>query len=113
MPNVIEFEPRRNDDEWRQQIEDVLSRGYGMFRFQKVNGEVRELVCSLMPHLFPEPKGDSKNNKSPGNLTVWAHAEDGFRTIKYDKVIRFKFLGLDPIVTEQTSNTEISTIAPE
>tara|TARA_B100000287_G_C20301167_1_gene649899 strand:- start:279 stop:620 length:342 start_codon:yes stop_codon:yes gene_type:complete len=113
MPNVIEFESRRNDDDWRQDVENALSLGYGIFRFQKVDGSIRELMCSLKPELFPEPKGDSKNQSKPGLLTVWGHEEQGFRTIKYDKVINFKFLGRDPIVTEQTSETTISTVSPE
>ena len=66
MPNVIEFESRRNDDDWRQDVENALSLGYGIFRFQKVDGSIRELMCSLKPELFPEPKGDSKNQSKPG-----------------------------------------------
>ena len=43
MPNVEEkyFEPRRNDDEFRNEVIGLLQTGNGRFRFQKVNGEVK------------------------------------------------------------------------
>ena len=33
MPNVIEFHPERNDDDWRNRVQELLKGGYGQFRF--------------------------------------------------------------------------------
>ena len=52
MPNVIEFEPRRNDDDYRREIEELLRYNHGQFTFQKVDGSIREMKCTLKADLL-------------------------------------------------------------
>ena len=79
MPNVIEFHEQRNDDDWRNRVQDLLKGGYGQFRFQKVDGSIRELMCTLRPDLFPESDWDADSNQAkPGLLVVWAPKEKGY-----------------------------------
>jgi len=119
MPNVIEFHPERNDDDWRNRVQDLLKGGYGQFRFQKVDGSIRELMCTLRPDLFPESDWDADSNQAkPGLLVVWAPKEKGYRTIKYEKVISFKFFGAEPDDNQSkkehpTTNTSVTTATVE
>ena len=102
MPNVEEkeFHPERNNDEWRQSVEGLLQQGNGKFTFQKVDGSVRDMYCTLQPTVLPETVNtELKNNAKPGILTIWDIEKEGWRSMRYENVIRFKFLGdqtIDP-----------------
>ena len=43
MPNITEFHPDRNNDEWRKSVEDLLKPGNGKYHFQKVDGSLRDM----------------------------------------------------------------------
>jgi len=96
MPNVdeINFHPERNDDEWRQNVEGLLKTGNGKFHFQKVNGSLRDMFCTLNPSALPEGYNSELSSQSkPGTLTVWDIEKDAWRSMRYDSIIQFKFLG--------------------
>ena len=96
MPNLQEkdFHPKRNDDEWRRQVETLLATGNAKFHFQKVNGELRDMYCTLNPAVLPETRNsEMSNNAKPGILVVWDIENNGWRSMKYESVIGFKFLG--------------------
>ena len=103
MPNVIEFEPRRNDDEYRREIEELLRFNHGQFTFQKVDGSIREMKCTLQAHLLPEGYTGEESKAKPGLLVVWDTENDGWRSIKYESVIRFTSLGPTNTPKEQVS----------
>ena len=92
MPNVIEFEPRRNDDDYRREIEDLLRNNYGEFTFQKVDGSIRYMKCTLKPEVLPE-QNNQVSQANPGLLVVWDTEMEGFRSVRYDTVIRYTNLG--------------------
>ena len=92
MPNVIEFEPRRNDDDYRREIEDLLRNNYGEFTFQKVDGSIRYMKCTLKPDVLPE-QNKEVSQANPGLLVVWDTEMEGFRSVRYDTVIRYTNLG--------------------
>ena len=106
MPNVIEFEPRRNDDEYRRETEEFLRYNHGQFTFQKVDGSIREMKCTLKADVLPEDFQSEKSNSKPGVLVVWDTEKDGWRSLRYDSVIRFTSLGPTNTPTEQVSTFE-------
>ena len=107
MPNVeeINFHPERNDDEWRQRVEGLLKTGNGKFHFQKVDGSLRDMFCTLNPNVLPgEYNEELVSQSKPGILTVWDIEKDAWRSMKYEKVIQFKFLGPNTKDVEHNSS---------
>lgn len=94
MPNLEEkdFEPLRNDDDWRRRVQDHLTVGYGIFTFQKADGSIREMKCTLKPEDIADTT-DLKGNSKPGQQLVWDIEADGWRIVTYDKVISWISLG--------------------
>lgn len=92
MPNVIEsdFLAERNNPEWQTRVRNFLSNGTCFFKFQKQNGELREMNCTLSSSVVPAVE----NPKAPNdkNLTVFDTDVSGWRTIPWEKVISFKVL---------------------
>ena len=103
MPNVIEFEPRRNDDDYRRETEEFLRYNHGQFTFQKVDGSIREMKCTLKADVLPENFTGTESNSKPGLLTVWDTENDGWRSVKYESVITFTSLGPTNTPKEQVS----------
>ena len=104
MPNVIEFEPRRNDDDYRREVEELLRHNYCAFEFQKVDGTIRDMKCTLKVDDLPEEFTSSEtSNSKPGLLVVWDIEKEGFRSLRYDSVIKFRSLGPTPTPKEQVS----------
>ena len=94
MPNVIEFHPERNNDDWRNNVLQLLKTGNAKFHFQKVDGSLRDMFCTLQPSALPEDFNTELTNQSkPGILTVWDIEKNAWRSLKFDTVIQFKFLG--------------------
>ena len=93
MPNVTNFHPRRNEAIWKQEVKTYL-KGYECeFSFQKVDGSIRRMSCTLQESLLPGVSGKTSDLKeSPEALVVYDVENNGWRTIKYDKIISFKVL---------------------
>ena len=94
MPNLEEkdFHIERNNDEWRQATTELLKQGYGRFTFQKVDGSIRYMKCTLKPDVLPE-QNKEVSQANPGLLVVWDTEMEGFRSVRYDTVIRYTNLG--------------------
>lgn len=96
MPNKddaiqeIQYESRRNEDEWQTAVTEHTRLGYSMFRVHKADGSVREIVCTLKEDLIPTTTGQTKGTK--GNLVVYDVENEGWRTVKFDRVIKWKML---------------------
>ena len=96
MPNVEDkdFHPERNSDEWRQSVEGLLKTGNGRFRFQKVDGSIRDMFCTLNPSALPEEyNSELKSNAKPGVLVIFDIEKDAWRSLRYESVMQFIFLG--------------------
>ena len=107
MPNIEEkdFHPKRNDDEWRNQVETLLKSGNAKFTFQKVNGEMRDMFCTLNPAALPESYNSELTSQAkPGVLVVWDLEKDAWRSMRYESVIGFKFLGDQTVEPEKESS---------
>jgi len=96
MANIEEmnFHPERNNDDWRRDIEELLRATYGRFVFQKVNGDVRTMYCTLRVEELPEEYNKELSSRAkPGILVVYDYENDGWRSMRYDSVISFASLG--------------------
>ena len=107
MPNVEEkyFEPRRNDDEFRNEVIGLLQTGNGRFRFQKVNGEIRVLKGTLDPNKVPETK-TTREISNPERLVVFDLEAEGWRTVVWEKLLNFTYLEQRTDDTEHESTWE-------
>ena len=104
MPNVIEFHPERNSDDWRNNVETLLKSCNGKFHFQKVNGELRDMYCTLNPNVLPESGNtEPMSQGKPGILTVYDIEAEGWRSMRDENVITFKYIGDQTSDREQTS----------
>lgn len=90
MPNVTNFHPRRNEHAWQEEVRNYLIRGNGQFRFQKIDGSIREMICTLKETEIP--KVANKMERSIDAFTVFDTEAKGWRTVKFDKIIDFKIL---------------------
>lgn len=76
----------------------LLSSGTIRVKFQKTNGDMREMLCTQKLELIPEdkrPKGDGKYKSSPEVCSVWDVEAEGWRSFRYDSVksVHFSVLG--------------------
>lgn len=78
-------------DERRTIICDLLTEGVYRITFTKVNGETREMPCTLKEDILPvpnptvDPKPERKINTE--NLSVWCTDKDGWRSFKLANVV--------------------------
>ena len=111
MPNkdddikLIEYEPNRNDDEWQSRVIEHTRHGYSMFRIHKADGSVREVIATLAVHLIPETKTNNQKN-TKGNLVVYDLENEGWRTVKFDRLIKWKMLADFPEKEKNSSFKE-------
>lgn len=79
-----------NDMTLEKMLEQLRS-GTSFVKFKKVNGEDREMYCTLDPEFIPEaykPKEPSKTN-SGGAIRVFDVSIQQWRSFRFDSVITF------------------------
>jgi len=79
--------------EIRIKMIEELQSGTRVVTFTKVNGEQREMTCTLDENLIPDPI-EIKASKSPKPvneevLPVWDTTAQGWRSFRIDSVISF------------------------
>ena len=74
----------------RQTAIDLLSKNICMVTFNKVNGEVRALACTLRPDLVPPTKGGAAPD--PNVLPVWSLENRAWRSFRLNNVLRVDIL---------------------
>lgn len=77
-------------DERRTVLRNLLTEGVCTVTFTKVNGETREMPCTLKADMLPvqkvvEDKPERKENVE--NLSVWCTDKDGWRSFKLANVV--------------------------
>lgn len=85
---MMNYHRERNEAAWQGKVLDYLNRYECNVQFEKADGTVRDMKCTLQESIVPETKGTGKA-KAPGVLTVFDTEKQGWRTIKFDKVIDF------------------------
>ena len=94
--NVAELESLAEEirKEIRIKMIKELQSGTRVVTFTKVNGEQREMTCTLDPNIIPDPI-EIKADKSPKTvneevLPVWDTTAKGWRSFRIDSVISFQ-----------------------
>lgn len=77
----------------RTKMVEELQTGTRVVTFTKVNGDKREMTCTLDQSMIPDPI-EIKVNKSPKPvneevLSVWDTTAQGWRSFRIDNVISF------------------------
>ena len=58
--------------------------------FTKVNGEERNMICTLQESVIPAPKTESKDRKVNENTIVaWDVNKDAYRSFRVENVVSF------------------------
>jgi len=57
--------------------------------FEKVNGEVRKMRCTLQDSVLPKQEGKSKKEQSDEVVSVWDLDKDSWRSFRIDKILSF------------------------
>lgn len=78
----------------RQEMLTQLRENTCRVKFTKVNGEERDMRCTLLQKLIPSdqmPKGSTleESNKSEDVIRVFDVTANGWRSFKVDNVIEF------------------------
>lgn len=75
-------------------IRQMLSKDTRTIVFRKINGEIREMLCTLDPTIIPPaPKtttGRVAPPKPPNLISVWDVNANGWRSFYVDSIIEIK-----------------------
>ena len=85
----------------KQEIIEALKTNVCTIKFTKVNGEVREMPCTLREDLVPkyERKTESKESKPESNtLSVWCTDKNAWRSFRVQSVMEVRIeLGMPTV----------------
>ena len=82
------YHSERNEAAWQGKLVDYLNRYECQVQFEKADGTIRDMQCTLQESVVPVTKGIGKA-KPAGVITVFDTESKGWRTIKFDKIIDF------------------------
>lgn len=75
-------------NETRQLLVDSLKHKTVTIKFTKVNGEFREMDCTLMENIIPSTTIPHKTRKSsPNVLSVWDTNKNDWRSIRWENIL--------------------------
>lgn len=69
----------------REALVTVLRNNIAIVTFQKVNGDIREMQCTLKPSVIPPLKG-SNHARNLNVVPVWDLEKDAWRSFRLDSV---------------------------
>ena len=89
--NTVKFN-EETVDQRRDIIKSMLSEGVYKITFTKVNGETREMPCTLNADILPsqkvtEDKEKTERKINTENLSVWCTDKNGWRSFKLANVV--------------------------
>ena len=75
----------------REIYSNLLKRNICRVVFEKVNGEMRDMVCTLLADFLPEQTGDSKSKRlaREDSISVWDINANNWRSFKVANVKHF------------------------
>jgi hypothetical protein len=62
---------------------DMLQNNIYVIKFKKLNGETREMTCTLMEEFLPT----SKYKKTKNSISVWDTDKNAWRSFRYTNLI--------------------------
>lgn len=87
------YEQNGPDAEWRNGIRQSLVKGYAIVEFEKSDGQLRKMKCTLDPSVVPEYQESGKAKKIPSDdvQAVWDLEKNAWRSFRYDRVRNIRF----------------------
>ena len=79
------------DEQEKQTLIESLSVGVVSVQFEKLNGEFRDMKCTLNEEYLPavDTKGSTKK-KSEEAISVWDVNKNEWRSFRFDRVISYQ-----------------------
>ena len=89
-----EFHPDRNTDPFKEELVRFLKRGEIQVEFQKADGTIRDMTCTLKEGVVPviEQNDQKTHTSNPERVVVYDTEKNGWRTVKFDKICRYQVL---------------------
>lgn len=82
----------------KQEIIEALATHNCVVKFTKVNGEVREMPCTLREDIVPKFERKTDKEPNPNVLSVWCTDKNAWRSFRIDSVQELRIdLGM-PVV---------------
>lgn len=77
------------NQEWRDSLKNNLTKGEASIIFNKINGQKREMRCTLQKNVVPSYSEKGARKKSPNGevLAVWDLEQSEWRSFRYDGII--------------------------
>ena len=91
--NKTEISVARMDPDWRDQVRNLLSASEATVVFEKLDGEMRTMRCTLIPEFLPETPGQvgKSKEKSKDAVAVFDLDKQAWRSFRFDKLIDLSF----------------------
>ena len=91
--NKTEINIARMDPDWRDQVRNLLSASEATVVFEKLDGEMRTMRCTLIPEFLPETPGQvgKSKEKSKDAVAVFDLDKRAWRSFRFDKLIDLSF----------------------
>jgi hypothetical protein len=81
-----------SDDEIWGYFRDILRENAAIVRFEKVNGEIRTMKCTLQPEAYDNYEFKGGENPDEDVLPVWDLEKDAWRSIRKGTLIEVTVL---------------------
>ena len=85
----------------RNELIEALQAHKCVVKFTKVNGEVREMPCTLREDIIPKVEPKTERSKQPNDkvLSVWCLDKNEWRSFRVDSVLELRLeLGMPVVV---------------
>lgn len=87
--NIKCYVMKRRGKLTKSEIVEQLKDSVCSVTFEKVNGEVRKMRCTLQDSVLPKQEGKSKKEQSDEVVSVWDLDKDSWRSFRIDKILSF------------------------
>ena len=74
----------------KQEIIEALQVHNCVIKFTKVNGEVREMPCTLREDVVPKFERKTDKAPNPNVLSVWCTDKNAWRSFRVDNVLELQ-----------------------
>jgi hypothetical protein len=87
------IEENGKDEAWRDGIRSTLKLRDANVEFEKANGQMRKMLCTLREECTPEYTEKGKPAKRPNDdvIAVWDLDISGWRSFRFDKLTSIEF----------------------
>lgn len=86
----------------KSELKENLSKCIAKITFNKTDGFLREMYCTLMSDHMPTPEPSDESPKIPRKendnvLAVWDIDNNGWRSFRIDSIINIEYIGVNRV----------------